>query len=341
MVDNRIIESDVLSILDKVDLSILNNKTILVTGASGLIGTYILYTLKSHMKKYDSIKLICAVTKLGFPKHLEELYQENRFQILKGDLTDFTFLSSLPNFDYIIHAAGYGQPKKFMGDPITTIRINTIVTDILLKKINNQGKFIFLSSSEVYFGSHKIPHTEDDIGSTSPFHPRAAYIEGKRTGETICNIARKIGIQTHIIRASLVYGPGFRLDDTRVIYEFIKRASKGNIKMLDSGNVERNYCYISDAVEIIFYVLSKGNSGLYNLGGHSKTTILNLAKEVATHFDRKVITNRKFNLLDAPTAVELDMSLAETEFQKCNYVNLNEGLRRTIEWYKSNYLKSH
>jgi nucleoside-diphosphate-sugar epimerase len=337
MSDNRVIESDIDFILERIDLSILQNKTVLITGGSGLIGTYILLTLKNYIDQYDSINSVYAITKQGFPEHLKELNHHKRFNILKGDLTDFVFLNSLPNFDYIIHAAGYGQPKKFMGDPNTTIRINTIVTEILTEKVKDQGKLVFLSSSEVYLGSNRVPHTEEDIGNTSPFHTRAAYIEGKRTGETICNIASKSGIQTQIIRVSLVYGPGFRKDDARVIYEFINKASKGDIIMLDSGNVERNYCYISDAVELIFNILSKGSSRLYNLGGHSKTTIFNLANEIANHFDRKVITNKKFNLLDAPKAVELDMSLAETEFQKYSYVNLNEGLIRTIEWYKSNY----
>ena len=284
---------------------------ILITGASGLIGTHLLATAKD-------LEVISVVN--------HNPVQVEGSTVLQGDLTDSAFLDSLPKVDYIIHGAGYGQPRKFTLDPIKTIKLNTTVLLKLFDKLNNDGKLLYLSTSEVYSGA-KPPYKETDIGTTSPNHPRACYIESKRCGEAICN-----AYGAKIARLSLVYGPGARGDDERVMSDFIRQGLKGEIHLLDAGQALRTYCYVTDAAELLWKILLHGQ-GTYNVGGHSQVSIKELAMKIGTVLNAKVFLGTK-KLDGAPEDVSLDMSATEKEFNKSIYVDLDEGLRQTIEWHK-------
>src|SRR5690242_11215459 len=155
-------------------------KTLLLTGATGLIGTslqrLIPLTINSH-----------CFGRLSFP--------------------DEKSWNSLPKYDYIIHAAGYASPAMFSKEPMETAYLNTTALMLLLKKLKPGGRLLFLSTSEVYSGCITKVHAEDDIGTTTPQSPRAIYIESKRCGEAICHIARASGINAISARVSLAYGP--------------------------------------------------------------------------------------------------------------------------------------
>ena len=112
-------------------------------------------------------------------------------EIIEGDLVEnFSRLSS-EKFDVVIHSAGYGQPDKFMANPMLTLSLNTLVTEQLLRLVNQNGKFLFVSSSEIYSGLSNPPFKESQSGTTNTNHPRAPYIEAKRTGEAMVAVARK------------------------------------------------------------------------------------------------------------------------------------------------------
>lgn len=284
---------------------------ILITGASGLIGTTLLATAKD-MEIYSIVN--------------KNPIQVEGTTVLQGDLTDTKFCDSLPEVDYIIHCAGYGQPKKFLADPIKTIKLNTTVLLALFDKLKENGSLLYLSSSEIYSGA-KPPYQESDIGTTDPSHPRACYIESKRCGEAICN---QLGGK--IARLSLVYGPGARKDDSRVMSELIEQGLKGSITLLDQGQANRTYCYITDAVELLWKILLEGK-GTYNVGGKSKVSVMELAQKIGSYLNVPVALGSK-SLIGAPEDVSLDMSRIEQAFNKRSYVSLDEGLKQTIEWHK-------
>ncbi len=122
------------------------------------------------------------------------MLQSAAFEVLRLDLADFRTYPELPTVDVVIHAAGYGQPGRFMANPGATIAINTSSTAALIERLRGRdGRFLFISTSEVYSGSQKEFVAEGDIGTTTPEHPRACYIEGKRCGEAICNSFRAQG----------------------------------------------------------------------------------------------------------------------------------------------------
>jgi len=136
-----------------------------------------------------------------------------------------------------------------------TLKLNTETTFYLFDKLKKNGKFLFLSTSEVYSGLANPPHKESEIGTTNTTHPRSCYIEAKRCGEAICNAHREKGVQSKSARLSLAYGPGTKPNDLRVINSFIQKALQGKRELLDQGEAKRTYCYKSDKTEIMETVL--------------------------------------------------------------------------------------
>lgn len=321
-----------------IDFSNLKNKTVLITGASGIVGTYFLAGLSGTKAK------VYAVCQSKPEAYWKEITENINCTVLRGDLCNDAFVKKLPKADFIIHAAGYGQPGKFMIDPLKTIKLNTTLTLALLEKLKPKGKFLFLSSSEVYSGLTKSPFKESEVGTTNTDHPRACYIEAKCCGEAIISSARSKGIDAKSARLSLAYGPGTKKDDARVINSFIRRAlTEGKIEMMDSGLALRTYCYVTDAVEIMWNILLSGKEATYNVGGTSTINIANLGREIGSILDVPVIIPKekskgeKQALSGAPLDVSLDLTKIKKEFGKKNFVSLEKGLKKTIEWQKGLY----
>ena len=335
--------TDAQAIVNNIDLSVLNDKTIMITGASGLIGTYLLFSLDEFVRQGGRIKKCYALIFSELPSHLIGLSKNNWIEFIRGDITDTQYLNTLPTADFIIHAATYGQPQKFMADPAKVIKINTLSTFELLNKLHPNGKFLFISSSAVYTGCSNLPFTENEIGCSNTNHPRAAYIEGKRCGEAIVNAVRISGTDAKSVRLQLAYGPGVRLDDARVINQFIRRAlDEDRIDLLDDGSAERVYIYIADAVELMWKILLFGTSDIYNIAGHSITSIYQLAQRIGHILTVPVSNKNNEDAIGGAMQTEvLDMNKAEREFGKKEYVSLEEGLNKTIAWTKEAMLKEN
>lgn len=332
----NIIEGDARSIVEKIDFSKLANKTVLITGASGLIGVYFLACLKVISKRVQGMKAI-VVFQSKPTVYLQELLSFENVEVVRGDLTDVDFIKTLSPADYIIHAAGYGQPLRFMEAPEKTLKLNTLATFFLLDKLRQGGSFLFLSSSEVYSNLQASKYTEEDIGITNTTHPRSCYIEGKRAGEAICNAYRTKGVNAYSARLGHTYGPGAKTGDKRVLLSFIEKALAGRIDMLDSGNTIRHYCYVADAVEVMWSILLAGKEPVYNVGGESKITIKKLAELIAQIMKVPVSIpdSSKNSVAGAPAEVALDTTKVQKEFNKTQYVDLQDGLSRTIAWYQN------
>jgi len=339
---NRLAElilQDAHQIFAKIDYSELVGKRILITGASGLIGTHFLASLNYLKAKANLSLLVYAIVNNDPEEYFKDITGFDGVEIIGGDLTDASFVRNLPKANFIIHAAGYGQPGKFLQDPVKTIKLNTVALLGLFEKVVDNGKLLFISTSEVYTGSLHLPYSEKDIGNTNTDHPRACYIEAKRCGETICNAHRQKGIQAKSARVSLAYGPGTRKGDRRVINEFIQKGLEGGISLIDQGHARRTYCYITDAVEIMWNILLKGSGAIYNVGGLSKVTVRELAQRIGDYLKVPVIfpTDVSGSLTGAPNDVYMDMMKVEHEFKKREYIDLADGLTRTIEWQKLFY----
>jgi nucleoside-diphosphate-sugar epimerase len=333
-----VIARDAAQICQRVNLEELEGKTILITGASGLLGTYFLATL-AHLKLSGvQLKAIAQVRSEPAP-HTAEIIQRAGFQLAQVDVAAHAECCSLPRADVIIHSAGYAQPLVFMAHPAATYQLNTAATITLLQKLQPCGAFLFLSSTEIYNGITNTLVTEADIGTTNPAHPRACYIEGKRGGETICHAFRNQGIHATAVRLAMTYGPGTRKGDKRAMNSFIEQAlCHGRIDLMDAGKAIRTYCYVSDAVELMWQAALHGTQPIYNIGGHSTVTIGELARLVGQIVGVPVaFPAQSAEVAGAPQEVRLDLTRAETEFKKTTYLGLEDGLRATVEWQRQLY----
>lgn len=330
----QIIADDAKITVMKTDLGELADKSIVITGASGLIGTHFLACLRQIKEEF---KLFAVIQSEPMP-YLKYFLDDKRVKVLRGDLTSQSFRKKIPQAEYIIHTAGYAQPGRFMEDQIKTLKLNTEVQLSLFEKLSTNGKYLFLSTSEIYSGSSNVPYKETDIGTTNTTHPRACYIEGKRCGEAICNAYRTKGIDAKSARLSLAYGPGTKPGDKRVLNSFIEKALEGKISLLDQGSANRTYCYVTDAVEIMWKILLHGKDAIYNVGGNSRITIRELAQKIGDYMKVPVEFPKESNeSKGAPEDVWLDMKKVQNEFGKTDYVPFDEGLKRTIEWQKALY----
>ena len=329
---------DATRVLARVSLAPLQGKRVLVTGASGLLGSHILACLAAARAEGVDTDVL-AVSRGELPGHLTPLLGGARARVLNGNLVDPALRKSIPDVDCIIHAAAYAQPALFMADPVETLALGTEVTLDLLRRLSPGGSFLFLSSSEVYSGLTGSPSREDQIGTTTPEHARACYIESKRAGEAACHAFRARGINAKVARVSLAYGPGTRPGDKRVLNAFIEAAlTRGEISMLDAGRVRRTYAYVSDVVEMLWSVLLRGRESVYNVGGDTTTTIADLARAIGAAAKARVnIPDEGAGVAGAPDDVQLDLTRTREEFGKTEFVTLEEGLARTIDWQRTLY----
>jgi len=331
--------------INNINFSVLKNKKILITGASGLIGIHCLAVLNLLKQKFK-IDVYCWVNNDIDPNFLP-MFKD--CVIIKGDITDENkikileeqFVETLSGFDFIIHAAGYGQPKKFMTDKIKTINLNINSTLNLFKLLNSDGSFLFCSTSELYSGLEEEKITELKIGTTLPDHPRACYIEGKRCGEALCHAFKDNGYNVKIARISLAYGPGTKKNDDRVLNNLIQKGLEQNeINMLDDGSSVRTYGYISDITEMLWNILLNGKEVVYNVGGVSKLSILDLANSIAKKINCNVVlpTNNTNKMIGNPKIVNISLDKYLKEFGDKSFIDINCGLDDTIEWQRKLYI---
>jgi dTDP-glucose 4,6-dehydratase/UDP-glucuronate decarboxylase len=341
---DKIISEDCLGYLSQIDLSPMKGKTVLITGANGLIGSYLIYFLYlANIQQNLDIKVI-AISKHSPNKKLQDIFKDKeKYAFCQTDLAYSDF--NLPwKTDYIIHAATYAQPEIFMKNYSETICLNIYVTENLLKKAKSDGsKFLFLSSSEVYGNpdSEHIPTTENYSGLCSPLNIRSIYSESKRTGETLCCAYKNFeSIDVKIARIAMSYGPGLTIYDKRVVGQFLKQALlEKKIAMLDDGSKIRTFCYVADCAVMLLYVLLYGKDYVYNIGGKDRITIRQLAEEICSQTGSTLIVAdpqlSSKEIKNSPDIVELDITKVLSEFELPPFTPLKRGLARTIEWNKA------
>ena len=326
MMRNDILFDDAFRVLEGVDFSPLDGATIFLTGSTGLLGTHFLTTL-CLLKE-------CGMNITVFAEHHSAPAEYTKEIAQRGDIALVTHLPK--SADVIIHAAGYAQPSRFTLNPAATIELNTTKTNTLLNTLQPGGKFLFVSSSEVYSGLQQA--SETSIGTTTPYHPRACYIEGKRCGEAICHTYRQSGVHAVSARLSLTYGPGTRKHDQRAMSGFIEQAlTQDIITMKYAGKESRTYCYIQDAMKMLWRVALYGTQPVYNVGGGPFVQTVDMVNCIGKITGVGVTAPVGGEMVGAPDTLLLDMSRIETEFGKTEYLSLEDGLRRTIDWQRGLY----
>ena len=270
----------------------LSNCNILITGASGLIGSCIVEVLMERQHK-DYQVYAMGRDKKRMDKLFHNYQEESCFHILVADVTKP--LNCDISFGFIIHAASGAAPIEFSLRPVEVMKANIEGTSNLIEygRIHEMKRFLYISSGEVYGEGDGRVFTEDYSGFVDCTSPRSCYPSSKRAAETLCvSYASEYNIDVVIARPCHVYGPHFTESDNRVYAQFIRNVLQNqDIIMKSTGEQYRSWCYVLDCVSALLYILLKGENGqAYNIAdSNSNITIKQLAEIIARIRNRKVI----------------------------------------------------
>lgn len=269
----------------------LNGKTLLLSGATGMIGKCIIDILSAYNESLageQQVKVIAiSRTESKARKRLEKYWNREWFHYFACDVNEN--IAECGQADYVIHAASNTHPKQYSNDAIGTITSNVIGTKNLLDYAVNHGtqRFCFVSSVEIYGENRGDVDKFDEgyLGIIDCNTLRSGYPESKRVGESLCNAyMQTYGLDFVIPRLSRVYGPTMLKDDTKAISQFIKKALAGeNIVLKSEGTQKYSYTFVTDAAAAIIYIILLGNSGnAYNISdSESDITLRDLAEYLA------------------------------------------------------------
>jgi UDP-glucuronate decarboxylase len=348
---NSIIKKDIESIIRRLGNKVkkLSGKTVLITGASGLIGSYLVETI-AYLNSKKRLSKPCKI--IGLQKSVITKNSRLGYLLNRKDIQFISHDATLPYFpnrkvDYFIHSAGMSAPASFLKDPLGTIDVNVNGIRWILEyaRKNKIQSILYMSSGEIYGNPppEYIPTPETYAGNVSTLDTRACYTSSKRLAETLCFIYfDKFRVPVKIARPFIVYGPGLGITDKRVMADFIRSGLQGRpIKMLSEGLDKRSYCYIQDATVAFFnLLLSSKNGEVFNVASDlEEVSIRDLAELV--HKICKIKESVRVKKQDtkfikgAPNRVMPDISKLKKTFGYKPKIGIGEGLRRTIQWNKS------
>jgi UDP-glucuronate decarboxylase len=324
----------------------LRGQSILITGCSGLIGSYLVKALIYANKVHDlNLKVVGIYRNIDSVNvRLSGYLNEPNFELILHDIAK-PLSDDFPKVDFIIHAASQASPKFYGVDPVGTILANSTGTQNLLNYAvkNKSKKFLFFSSGEVY-GEPINPDAlvkENDYGYIDPMNDYSCYAESKRMGETMCVAwGKQYALHVNVVRPFHTYGPGIDLNDGRVFADFVANVVKGqDIVLKSDGLAKRSFCYISDAIIGFLTILISGKDlEAYNIGNpEAEISIRNLASEIV---DLRLELNLrvKFDIKDEGNKyIKSPVSRSCPSIDKVSHIGwvpsigIKEGFNRTIK----------
>ncbi len=303
-----------------------------VTGGAGFLGSHLCERLL--LEGYSVLCLDNFLT--GAPANVGHLLEHPGFRLVRADVTDFIHIGGPVNA--VLHFASPASPVDYLKLPIATLKVGSIGTMHALGLAREKGaRFLMASTSEAYGDPQVHPQPEHYWGHVNPVGPRGVYDEAKRFAEAMTMAYRRShGVETSIARIFNTFGPRMRHYDGRAIPNFIRQAlSNEPITVAGDGLQTRSICYIDDLVDGIIRLLHSGLPGPVNLGNPHEVSILDLAAwirnltgshSIITHIDRPV---------DDPTVRRPDIALAESMLGWAPRISIEDGLERTIAWFRA------
>jgi len=308
-------------------------KTCLVTGGAGFIGSHL---VESLLKDY---KVVCIDNlSTGSENNIKDFFGNNNFEFMKHDTKEP--LNIKDSVDYIFHLASRASPIDFPEHPVDILMSNSLgLYNILNLAKEKKARFLFASSSEVYGEPLQHPQNESYWGNVNSVGIRSCYDEGKRFGEAlVMSFYRKYNLDVRIARIFNTYGPRMRKDDGRVIPNFVTQAlSNKPITVYGSGKQTRSFCYVYDMIECLKKLMFTANINekIFNIGNdNSEINVLEVAKMIKEL--AKSNSNIVFKPLpkDDPTRRKPDITKSRELLGWEPKVNFEEGLAKTIDWFK-------
>ena len=303
----------------------------LITGGSGFIGTNLSKRLLSKGEKVICIDNFSTCEKTNINAFIDH----PNFELIEHDILDPIMIEA----DIIWHLACPASPKDYQVDPIRTSRTCFIGTYNMLELARKiKAKLLLASSSEIYGDPKEHPQKESYRGSVKTTGIRSCYDEGKRIAETLCKDYQRVyGIKTFIIRIFNSYGPYMRLNDGRVISNFIVQALKDEkITIYGNGIQTRSFCYVDDLIEGMINMINSNYNDPLNLGNPYEISIIELAKLVRDLINPNLEFEFKLLPEDDPQKRQPSIDKSKKILNWEPEVTLNQGLLSTIKWFKHN-----
>jgi dTDP-glucose 4,6-dehydratase len=304
----------------------------LITGGAGFLGSHLCdrFLAEGH-------EVLCVDNFItGRPANIQHLRANPKFRVIVHDASTPLFVDGL--VDNVLHFASPASPVDYYKSPIQTLKIGSLGTHVALGIAKAHGaRFLLASTSEVYGDPHVHPQTEDYWGNVNPVGERSMYDEAKRFAEAMTMAYhREHGVNTHIIRIFNTYGPRMRLDDGRVLPNFVGQALRGEpITVYGEGQQTRSFCYATDLVDGIYRLLFSDYHMPVNIGNPAEITIKQFADEILRLTGSKSPIVYKPLPPDDPKQRKPDITLAKKLLGWEPKIGREEGLKMTLDYFRT------
>jgi UDP-glucuronate decarboxylase len=331
----KIVSEDVEQILHRIKAGAFEDRTILVSGGAGFLGSYLCDTLVktgAHVTCLDDFST-------GIRENVDHLLGGKNFRFIERDVSSF---DCDEDFDMVLHFASRASPEEYQLKPVKTLLANSLGTHNMLEIARkHESRILFASTSEVYGDAKVVPTPESYWGNVNPVGVRSCYDEGKRFGEALfMAYYRQFELDSRIVRIHNTYGPRLRADGAyaRALSRFVLQAMRHeDLTVYGDGTQTRSFCYVVDTVVGILLMLSSQNcrGEIVNIGSSDEITILDLASKI-----QKIVgsvSKIAFRPLpaDDPRRRRPVLDRARQLLGYGPEVDLEQGLKRTIDWFSS------
>ncbi len=308
-------------------------KRVLVTGGAGFLGSHLCDRLLKE--GYSVVAMDNFIT--GSPKNVAHLKKNKNFKLVKHDVSNKISVSG--RLDYVLHFASPASPIDYLKYPIQTLKVGALGThNALGLALKKKAIFMIASTSEVYGDPLVHPQPESYWGNVNPIGPRGVYDEAKRFGEAITMAYHRYHkMDTRIARIFNTYGPRMRLHDGRVVPSFIDSVLRSKpLSVYGDGSQTRSFCYVSDLIDGIYRLMLSKENYPVNMGNPAEYSVLQFAKKVIEISGSKQKVTFEPLPVDDPKVRQPDITRARKLLGWEPKVNLDEGLKITIEWFRQN-----
>jgi len=308
---------------------------ILITGGAGFIGSHLCDRFLAEGHQVIAMDNLSTST----IDNIARLAGRDGFSFIKHDVTNYIYVEG--HLDAILHLASLPSPVDYLEKPIPTLKVGALGTHKALGlALAKNATFLLASTSEVYGDPQVHPQHEDYWGHVNPVGPRGVYDESKRFAEAMTMAYHRYhGVDTRIARIFNTYGPRMRSDDGRVVSNFVTQALRGErLTVYDDGSRTRSFCYVSDMVEGLYRLLLSDEVYPVNLGNPNEMTVLEFARKVleisGSSSEIVFIAPTDERTKDDPQVRRPDIGKARRVLNWEPKVSLEEGLRKTVEWFR-------
>ncbi|MCC9074863.1 SDR family oxidoreductase [Litorilinea aerophila] len=305
---------------------------ILVTGGAGFLGSHLVDRLLAE--GHEVIAMDNLLT--GSTDNIAHLAGNRRFQFIYHNVTNYIYIKD--DLDAILHFASPASPVDYLELPIQTLKVGSLGTHNALGLALAKGaRFLLASTSEVYGDPLVHPQTEDYWGHVNPIGPRGVYDEAKRFAEAMTMAYHRThGVDTRIVRIFNTYGPRMRLNDGRVVPNFIKQALRGEpLTVYGDGSQTRSFCFVSDLIDGIYRLLMSNEVEPVNIGNPAEISILEFAQRINELTGNQAGIRFEPLPKDDPKQRQPDITKARRILGWEPKVPLEQGLAETIDWFRT------